>query len=59
MFARYTMLYNEEYYTKGDHDQTTVVITKFKGFSGILRDIRTSTNQTGRIEENSKSNNHI
>ena len=39
--------------------QSTVFISKSKGLSGILRDIRTSTYQICGIEENSKTNNHI
>ena len=39
--------------------QSTVVISKFKGLSKILRDIHTSTYQICKIEEKNKSNNHI
>ena len=37
--------------------QSTHVISKSKGLSGILRDFRTSTYQICGIEENNKSNN--
>ena len=37
----------------------TTAISKSKGLSGILRDIRTSTYLICGIEENNKSNNQI
>ena len=39
--------------------QSTLVISKSKGLSGILRDIRTSTYQSRESEEKNKLNNHI
>ena len=39
--------------------QSTLVISKTKGLSETLRDIRTSKYQGCRSEENNKSNNHI
>ena len=39
--------------------QSTLVISKSKGPSESLRDIRTSTYQICRTEENTKSNNQI
>ena len=39
--------------------QSTLVISKSKGLSEILRDIRTSTCQICRLEEKYNSNNHI
>ena len=41
------------------HVQSTLVISNSKGLSETLRDIRTSTYQSCRSEENNKSNNHI
>ena len=39
--------------------QSTLVISKSKGLSEILRDIRSSTYQISSIEEKNKSNNYI
>ena len=39
--------------------KSTLVISKSKGLSETLRDIRTSRYQICRIEENNKLNNHI
>ena len=39
--------------------QSTLIILKSKGLSGILQDFRTSTYPICGIEENNKSNNHI
>ena len=39
--------------------QSTLVISKSKELSEILRDIRTSTYQICKTEEKNKSNNHI
>ena len=39
--------------------QSTLVISKSKGLSEMLRDIRVSTYQICRIEEKDKSNNHV
>ena len=39
--------------------QSTLVISKSKGLSEILRDIRTLTYQICRTEEKNKSNNQI
>ena len=38
---------------------STLVISKFKGLSEILRDIRTSTYKIRRTEEKNKSSNQI
>ena len=43
----------------GSFIQSTLVISKSKGLSEILRDIRTSTYQIYRIEEKNKLNMHI
>ena len=39
--------------------ESTLVISKSKELSEILRDIRTSTYQICRIEKKNKSNNHL
>ena len=44
--------------SRGFQLQSTLVISKSKGLSGILRDIRTSTYQICGIAEINKSNNH-
>ena len=45
-------LKKEIFCLKGEQIQSTLVISKSKGLSGILRDIRTSTYQICRNEEN-------
>ena len=50
--------------TKGKHGsinniQSTLVISNSKGLTETLQDIRTSTYQSWKSEENNKLNNHI